>query len=242
MTAFVTGGSGEIGRAICISMAEIGCDVCVCYNSDKESAEKTVREIASKGQNAIAVKCDITDITSIDEAVSQCENSLGKINILINNAGVSDINLFTQISSERMNYIINSNLTGAMNAARRVLAQMINVKSGCIINISSMWGEVGASCEVVYSAAKAGLIGFTKALAKEVGLSGIRVNCITPGMIDTKMNSELSQEDIEAVVEDIPLSRIGTPKDVAQAAAFLASENASYITGAVLKVNGGLCI
>ncbi len=241
-TAFVTGGSGGIGKAICLSLAKDGYDVAVGYKSSENKAQDTVKEIQSIGQNAVAVFCDVADVNSVKDAFSFCKNNLGKVSVLINNAGLADINLFTHIPDEKINEIIGCNLVGAMNMSRAVLPDMINEKNGTIINISSMWGEVGASCEVVYSATKAGLIGFTKALAKEVGLSGIRVNCVTAGLIDTPMNESLSESDISDIIEDIPLSRIGKPQDIADAVSFLVSEKASYITGAVLKVNGGMCI
>lgn len=240
--AFVTGGSGGIGKAICLTLAKDGYDVAVGYKSSENKALETAREIQSIGQNAVAVCCDVADAESVRNAFSFCKKELGRVSVLVNNAGLADINLFTHISDGKISELINCNLTGAMNAARAVLPDMINEKKGNIVNISSMWGEVGASCEVVYSAAKAGLIGFTKALAKEVGLSGIRVNCVTAGLVDTPMNASLSESDISDIIEDIPLSRIGKPQDIADAVSFLVSEKASYITGAVLKVNGGMCI
>lgn len=242
MTAFVTGGSGAIGSAICIVLSKAGYDVAVGYNSDEPGARSIADKITASGKRAIAVYCNVADPQSVKNAVAECERVLGETELLVNNAGIADINLFTHVSDERVQEILSVNLTGAMYMSRAVLPKMINRKSGCIINISSMWGEVGASCEVVYSAAKAGLIGFTKALAKEVGLSGIRVNCITAGMIDTPMNKGFTQEEIADIVDEIPLSRMGTPEDIASAVEFLSSEKASYITGAILKVNGGMCI
>lgn len=242
MTAFVTGGSGAIGSAICLALSEMGYNVAVGYNSNEQKAQSIAGEIIKNGKKAVAVKCDVTACESVNYAVSECEKYLGELDLLVNNAGIADINLFTHVSDEKMQSIVSCNLMGAMYASRAVLPQMINRKSGNIINISSMWGEVGASCEVVYSAAKAGLIGFTKALAKEVGLSGIRVNCITAGMIDTPMNKGFTQDEISEIIQEIPLSRMGTPEDIANAVTFLASEKASYVTGAILKVNGGMCI
>ena len=175
-------------------------------------------------------------------AVSEAFDRIGSPDVLINNAGISEIELFTHISGEVSDRILNVNLAGAMNCSRAVLPGMINRKSGCIINISSMWGQVGASCEVDYSAAKAGLIGFTKALAKEVGPSGIRVNCVSPGFIMTEMNSRFSAEDLELIRDEIPLGTFGRPEQVADAVAFLASHRAEYITGQILAVNGGMVI
>ena len=155
---------------------------------------------------------------------------------------MSEIGLFDSLSDENSRRIMEVNLIGAMNCARTFIKGMISRKSGCIVNISSMWGQVGASCEVDYSASKAGLIGFTRALAKEVAPSGIRVNCVSPGFIMTEMNSHFSQEDLELIREDIPLGIFGEPRHVADAVAFLVSEQAEYITGQILAVNGGMVI
>ena len=160
----------------------------------------------------------------------------------VNNAGVSEIDLFTSISSEKISRIMNVNLIGAMELTRKILPAMISCKSGCIINISSMWGEAGASCEVDYSASKAALIGFTKALAQEVAPSGIRVNCIAPGVIRTNMLDCYDEETLRTLAEDTPLGRLGTPEDIAAAARFLCSSSADFITGQVLGVNGGFVI
>jgi 3-oxoacyl-[acyl-carrier protein] reductase len=165
--------------------------------------------------------------------------AFGEIDLLVNNGGIADINLFTEITDDRLCEILNVNLTGAMRLSKSVLPHMIRRHKGNIINISSVWGEVGASCEVAYSAAKAGLIGFTKALAREVAPSAVRVNCVSCGMIDTKMNSELTAEDVAAIRDDIPLGRVGTPADVAAAVVFLAEESSSYICGQVIRVDGG---
>ncbi len=167
---------------------------------------------------------------------------VGTADLLVNNAGISEIDLFTGISIEKSRSIMEINLVGAMNCARALLPAMIRRKSGCVVNISSMWGQVGASCEVDYSASKAGLIGFTKALAKEVAPSGIRVNCVAPGFIMTEMNSRFSDEELELIREEIPLGIFGKPRHVADAVAFLASRGAEYITGQILAVNGGMVV
>ncbi len=167
---------------------------------------------------------------------------VGTADLLVNNAGISEIDLFTGISIEKSRSIMEINLVGAMNCARALLPAMIRRKSGCVVNISSMWGQVGASCEVDYSASKAGLIGFTKALAKEVAPSGIRVNCVAPGFIMTEMNSRFSDEELELIREEIPLGIFGEPRHVADAVAFLASRGAEYITGQILAVNGGMVV
>jgi 3-oxoacyl-[acyl-carrier protein] reductase len=231
--ALVTGGCGGIGEAICKKLSDAGYFVYINYAHSKDRAEKLEKEI-----NGRALCFDVSD----NEAVMSAFNETGTLDLLVNNAGISEIDLFTAISSETAEKILNTNLKGAMNCARAALKEMIKLKKGNIINISSMWGQCGASCEVDYSASKAGLIGFTKALAKEVAPSGIRVNCIAPGFIMTEMNRHFSEEDLELIREDIPLGIFGTPEHVADAVAFMASEQSAYITGQVLGVNGGMVI
>ena len=231
--ALVTGGSGGIGAAVCEVLANEGCYVYIGYSSSREKAEILAEKIGGE-----PLKIDVSDSESINSAVKNA----GEIDLLVNNAGISEINLFTSISAEKSSRIMAVNLVGAMELTRKILPAMINRKSGCIINICSMWGEVGASCEVDYSASKAGLIGFTKALAKEVAPSGIRVNCVSPGFIMTEMNSRFSAEDLELIREDIPLGIFGKPRHIADAVAFLASEKAEYITGQIIGVNGGMII
>lgn len=232
-TVLVTGGAGGIGSAVCRSLAADGCFVYIGYSSSSEKAEALALETGGK-----AVKLDVTSQDDID-SVSELT---GGVDILVNNAGVSEIALFDSISLTNSRRIMEINLIGAMNCARTFIKPMISRKSGCIINISSMWGQVGASCEVDYSASKAGIIGFTKALAKEVAPSGIRVNCVSPGFIMTEMNSRFSQDDLELIREDIPLGIFGKPQHVADAVSFLASTRAEYITGQILAVNGGMVI
>ena len=231
--ALVTGGCGGIGEAVCKKLANDGYTVYVNYAHSKEKAEKIASEIGGT-----AICFDVSDNVAVRSAI----NDIGFVDLLVNNAGISEIELFTSISSEKADDILNINLKGAMNCARAVLPEMIKAKSGNIINISSMWGQCGASCEVDYSASKAGLIGFTKALAKEVAPSGIRVNCIAPGFIMTEMNKRFSAEELEMIREDIPLGIFGTPDHVAEAVSFMASDRSEYITGQVLAVNGGMVI
>lgn len=231
--ALVTGGSGGIGAAVCELLANEGYYVYIGYSSSREKAEILAEKIGGE-----PLKIDVSDTESINSAVEIA----GEIDLLVNNAGISEIDLFTSISAEKSSRIMNVNLVGAMELTRKILPAMINRKSGCIINISSMWGEVGASCEVDYSASKAGLIGFTKALAKEVAPSGIRVNCVSPGFIMTEMNSRFSAEDLELIREDIPLGIFGEPRHIADTVAFLATEKAEYITGQIIGVNGGMII
>lgn len=240
--ALITGASRGIGREIAFQLAESGISVAVNYHSSDDKAKELLCQIKSINQNAQIYKADVSSETEVYDMINKISEELGEIDILVNNAGISQIGLFTDMTSSERDRMIAVNLIGAMNVAKAVLPSMIHNKRGSIINISSMWGEVGASCEVVYSATKAGLIGFTKALAKELGPSNIRVNCISPGVIDTEMNSELSNEDMKELINDIPLNRIGTPSDVAKAVKFLISDKAAYITGQVLGVNGGMII
>ncbi len=231
--ALVTGGSGGIGSAVCRMLSENNYMVYINYYSSEKKAQQLADDI--KG---IAVKFDVSDRNDVNNAVK----SIGHIDLLVNNSGISEINTFDSVSPENADRILNINLKGTLNCSRAVLPDMIRNKSGVIINISSMWGECGASCEVDYSASKAGVIGFTKALAKEVAPSGIRVNCISPGFILTDMNRNFSDEDLKLIKEDIPLGIFGTPENIADSVIFLASENASFITGQILGVNGGMVI
>lgn len=231
--ALITGGSGEIGQAICRRLANDGYYIYVGYSNARETAKLVAEEI-----RGTAIKLDVTQNDDILSAVGETNG----VDLLVNNAGISEIELFNYISPQKSREIVEINLIGAMNCTRAFLSGMINKKSGCIINISSMWGQVGASCEVDYSASKAGLIGFTKALAKETAPSGIRVNCVSPGFIMTKMNSRFSEEDLNLIREEIPLGIFGEPRHIADSVAFLASEQAEYITGQVLAVNGGMVI
>ena len=236
--AFITGASGGIGSACARALAKDGYAVALGFSSNESAANELSAELKSQGFDALAVQCDITDSGSIASAVSLIEKDLGMISVLVNNAGIANISLFTDNSYNDLRRMLDTDLLGAMELSRQVLPAMIREKCGNIINISSVWGEKGASCEVAYCAAKAGLIGFTKALAREEAPSGIRVNCISCGYIDTKMNSELSDEDKQAVLDEIPAGRFGTPQDVAGAVSFLVSEKAGYITGQVIRVDG----
>lgn len=233
-TVFITGGSRGIGAECVRLFSENGYKVAFSYlNSEKEA-----KALCEK-YGAIAYKADVADSCAITSAINEATKELGKIDVLINNAGVSQSCLFTDITDEMWKRMLDTNLSGAFYATRAVLPQMINRKCGVILNVSSMWGEVGASCEVHYSASKAGLIGMTKALAKELGPSGITVNAIAPGLIETDMNKGLSEEEVKAVVDETPLMRVGYPREVAEAALFLASESAAFITGEVMNVSGG---
>lgn len=241
-TVLITGASKGIGATMAMRFAEKGYNVVMNYNNSVQSALLLQRSLSENGYSVMAFKANVKNRLEVDLMVKEAIYRFGTIDILINNAGVSHQSLVTDLSEQDWNHIIGTNLTGVFNCTQAVLPTMINQKSGSILNISSMWGEVGASCEVAYSAAKAGVIGFTKALAKEVGPSGITVNCITPGLIDTAMNQNLAEEDVAAIVNDTPLCRIGNTNDVATAAMFLTSDEASFITGQILGVSGGLII
>lgn len=237
-TAFVTGAGGDIGGAAARRLAAEGYSVALGYCSSKEKAEQLADELCSRGCDAFAIKCDVSDSKSMSAAAELIKQRFGSLTLLVNNAGIASFGLFTDSSYEDISSMISTDLLGAMELSRLFLPGMINNKHGCIINISSVWGEKGASCEVAYSAAKAGLIGFTKALAREAGPSGVRVNCISCGFIDTKMNSRLSDEEKQAVVDEIALDRVGTCDDVAGTIAFLAGEDSGYISGQVIRVDG----
>lgn len=240
-TALVTGGAKGIGAAICRQLAEDGYNVAVNYNTSKSEAEALKAELSEKTPVEI-FKADVSDSAQVDKMFSDIENVFGGVDILVNNAGIAGQVLFTDITDELWDKMLGTDLTGAFYCCRRALKYMINQKQGTVINIASMWGEVGASMEVHYSAAKAGLIGLTKALAKEVGLSGITVNAVSPGVVLTDMMAQFSEEDKKALADETPLGTLGTAEDVASAVSFLASEKARFITGQVISVNGGFVI
>lgn len=233
----VNGGSRGIGSEIVRAFRGAGYNVAFTYKSAKEAAALLSRETG-----ALAICADSALKYEIEAAVREAEEAYGFVSVLVNNAALSLVKLFDEVSEEEWRRLCAVNLDGALFYASAVLRGMIRRKNGRIINITSMWGEVGASMEVHYSVTKAGLIGFTKALAKEVGPSGITVNAVSPGLIDTEMNAHLSMEDKEAMTSETPLGRMGSASDVAAAVLFLASEGASYVTGQVLGVNGGLVI
>lgn len=236
-TVLITGASRGIGREMVKKFSETGYRVAFTYNNSAEAAEYLAKETG-----AISIRADSSVEEDVISAVKIAKDSLGRIDCLINNAGISSFSLFTDISLAEWHRVFSVNLNGAFLYSREVMRDMISRHTGRIINISSMWGITGASCEVAYSASKSALNGMTKALAKELGPSGITVNAIAPGLIDTEMNSALSEEDIQAIIEETPMMRIGTPSDVAALALFLAGDSASFITGEVISVNGGFVI
>ncbi len=230
----ITGGSGAIGAAIAEEFARTD-DVIFTYNHNEEQA----REIAAR-LRCRAVRTDVADTGSVNEAVEGVLREFGHIDILVNNAGISLIKPFLDTSYEEWKHVIDVNLTGVFNVTRAVVPSMVSRKSGAVVNISSVWGTCGASCEVAYSAAKAGIIGFTKALAKELGLSGITVNAVAPGVIDSPMNAHLTSEELAQLAEETPLCRLGQPREVAAAVRALAENR--FITGQTLGVDGGFGI
>lgn len=240
--AVVTGASRGIGAATAVSLGDAGYTVAVLYKSNQAGAEKTVEKIQKNGGQARAYQLDVTDSTAVTAVTAQITAELGDIFVLVNNAGVSEQKLFTDITDADWSNMLGVHLNGAFYLSRAVLPAMLHEKYGRIINIASMWGETGGSCEVHYSAAKAGLIGLTKALAKELAPSGITVNAVSPGAVETDMMKMLGREVCKSVAEETPVGRLGRPEEIADAVCFLASEKTAYITGQVLSVNGGIVI
>lgn len=242
MLALITGASGGIGSAISRKLASMGFDIAVHYHRSQKDAMLLCREIEERfGVSASAIQADLSDREQVKQLAEKAL-VIGTVDVLVNNAGLSYRELFQFTEENRVNDVLSVNLTSAMLLTKLIVPGMIARHDGRIINISSMWGVSGGSCEVHYSAAKAGLVGFTKALAKEVGPSGITVNCIAPGLIDTKMNDELDEQAKEEVVAETPMARIGLPEDVAAAVGFFAGKNASFITGQTLCVDGGITV
>lgn len=241
-TVLITGGSRGIGRACVELFARRGWRAVFLCRTRADAAKMLVDKLRAEGCDAEYFLCDVSDRARVDEVVGEILRRCHRIDALVNNAAISQIKLFTDLTPEDWRRMFAVNVDGVFNCTQAVLGGMISEKSGAIVNISSMWGQVGASCEVAYSAAKAAVIGLTKALAKEVGPSGVRVNCVCPGVIDTDMNAALDEETRAALRDETPLERIGTPEDVARAVAYLCSEEASFITGQILGVNGGMII
>ncbi len=239
-TVLVTGGTRGIGKGIVSEFLKNNYNVAINYSSNDEAAEKLKAELLEYGSGICFVKCDISDSVGVGEMIDTVHNKLGYIDILVNNAGIAPKQmLITDISDEEIRRCVDVNILGTLNCTRAVLPDMVHNKWGRIINISSVFGIAGGSCEVVYSMTKSALIGLTKALSQEVAPSGITVNCVAPGFIDTDMNSHLSEADMESIREETPLLRLGKAEDIAGIVCFLAGDKAEFITGQIISASGG---
>lgn len=236
-TVLITGAGGGIGSAVTERFAAAGYTVFAGYNKSKETTEELCRRTG-----AVPLKIDVRDGGSVAEAFREIGRTSGGVDVLVNNAGIASQKMFQDITDAEWDEVFSVNVRGAFLTARAALPNMIRLKHGRIINVSSVWGMVGGSCEVHYSASKAALIGMTKALAKELGPSGITVNCVCPGVIDTKMIAALTEDDRAALAEETPLMRLGVPDDVAGVILFLASDDAKFITGGVIAADGGFSL
>lgn len=237
--ALITGSSRGIGRACAAALAEAGYAVCINYIEREDMARQLEQELTSRGFEAMSYRADVADREAVHEMVREVRSRLGQITLLVNNAGIAKQGLFQDISSEYWQRVLAVNIGGAFNTIQEVLPDMLHEHAGCIVNISSIWGEHGASCEVAYSATKHAIVGLTRSLAQELAPSHIRVNCVAPGVINTDMVQSLGSETIDMLVEATPLGRLGRPEDIAAAVEFLASDKASFITGQVLCADGG---
>ncbi len=237
--ALVTGASRGIGRATAARLARAGYCVGVNYRERKDKADELVALLAAEGCAALAVRADVAVRAEVDAMVKAVEDAFGPVSLLVNNAGVAGQALFQDVTDELWERYFSVNLNGMRHTIQAVLPHMIHEKSGCIVNISSIWGQHGASCEVTYSCTKHAIIGLTRSLAMELAPSGIRVNCVAPGVINTDMVQVLGQETLRELAAQTPLGRLGTPEDIAAAVAFLASDEAGFITGQVLTADGG---
>jgi 3-oxoacyl-[acyl-carrier protein] reductase len=238
--AVVTGASSGIGKAIALDLAKCGANVVINYKNNKIGAEETLLEVRKCGSTGIIVSGDVSIYEEAKKLIDSAVKNMGKIDILVNNAGISEIGLFMDMKEEEWNRIIDVDLKGVLNCTHCSLKYMAEKKSGNIVNISSMWGNVGASCEAVYSSVKGAVNSFTKAIAKEMAPSNIRINAVAPGVIDTKMNKWLTKEEKDALINEIPLGRFAQADEISKVVTFLCSESSKYITGQVLTVDGGM--
>lgn len=241
-TVLITGASRGIGRSAALLFAQAGCRVVINYFQSGRQAKELAKSLTDQGLQAFAYRADVSDLIQVQRMVKETNHRFGPIDVLINNVGIAQQKLFTEMTTGEWSRMFNVNVDSVFFTCRTVLPQMIARHCGKIINISSVWGLVGASCEVHYAASKAAVIGLTKALAKEVGPSGIQVNCIAPGVIDTDMNESLSPEARLQLADETPLGRLGTPDEVASLLFYLASDSANFITGQVISPNGGFVI
>lgn len=240
--ALITGSSRGIGRAIARQLAHEGYAVCINYRVRKDCADSLVAELTAEGCRAMAVQADVADRAQVNAMVKKVEETFGPVSLLVNNAGVAGQCLFQEVSDEMWQRYFGVNVNGSFHTIQAVLPHMLHEHEGCIVNISSMWGLRGASCEVTYSATKAALIGLTRSLAAELAPTHIRVNCVAPGVIKTDMLDALPPEVLPQLAEETPLRRLGVPEDIAAAVSYLADEKASFVTGQVLTVDGGFIL
>lgn len=241
-TVLVTGASGAIGSAIATAFAAQGHRVALGYHTGRANAETLCENLRQSGAQAITCTADVGDSAQVDDMFTHVEQEYGPVEILVNNAGFAQQKLFSDITDAEWHRMMDVHATGTFFCCRRAIQSMIHKKSGCIVNVSSIWGQTGASCEVHYSAAKAAVIGLTQALAKELAPSGIRVNAVAPGVISTPMLDAFTEAERQALADETPLGRFGTPQDVAGTVLFLASDAAAFLTGQVLAPNGGMYI
>ena len=236
----ITGATGDIGASIAYAFAKNGYNVALHSNTKIDEAQKRAETLCRAfGIKAVSVKADVSKESEVNAMFETLEKDFGKIEVLVNNAGISLVSMLCDTTTEDWDRVMGINLKGAFLCSKQAMKNMVHNKWGRIINVSSVWGSAGASCEVAYSASKAGLIGFTKALAKELAPSGVTVNAVSPGLIDTKMNSHLSEDDIKTLCDEIPVGRMGKDEEVAHTVLFLASDGASYITAQNITVDGG---
>lgn len=240
--ALVTGGSRGIGKSIALKLASMGANVVINYSSSDVKANEVVAEIKELGRDALAVKANVAKMDEAKDLVEKTNEKFGKIDILVNNAGITRDNLLMKMSEEEWDAVFSVNMKGTFNVTKSLIRGMIKQKNCSIINIASVVGITGNAGQCNYSAAKAGIIGFTKSLAKEVGKKNVRVNAIAPGFIETDMTNELSDKVKQEYMKNIPLQRLGKPEDIANAVAFLASDMSGFVTGQVLVVDGGMIV
>lgn len=238
-TVIVTGASRGIGACVAKEFGKLGYNVVVCYNKSRKQAEEVANDIEKNGGKALLVQVDVSNSESVKNMVDQAEKVFGNIDVLVNNAGISISGLLIDMTNEQIQNLVSTNLISTIVCSREVAKNMMKAGQGKIINVSSIWGVVGGSNETVYSATKAGIIGFSKALAKELGLMNINVNVVAPGAIETDMMKQYDNQTKQEIVSETALNRLGKPEDVAKVVTFLASGSASYITGQVIRVDGG---
>lgn len=240
--AVVTGGSRGIGRAVCLTLADQGVNVVVNYAGSAAAAEETVSLCREKGAEAIAVQADVSDAAQVEALFAAATEAFGRVDILVNNAGITRDNLIVRISEEDFDAVLNTNLKGAFLCCKKAARLMMRQRWGRIVNLSSVVGLRGNAGQVNYAASKAGVVGMTKSLAKELASRGVTVNAVAPGFIETDMTAAMPQAAKDAMMPTIPMQRLGAPEDVAKAVAFLASDEAAYVTGQVLAVDGGMAM